>query len=110
MPPRKRAASAPKEEPAKEPETLETEGGQQAELSDEDAASEAEAAVEPQDSDDPGTDGPTAPAQDGETEAAPERSELQEADQPCSECMPNGWPEGAFSVGCTHGTWVRKQD
>ncbi|MFJ8345027.1 hypothetical protein ACIQ9J_01360 [Streptomyces sp. NPDC094153] len=40
-------------------------------------------------------------------QGGPERSDLQAVERPCPECMPNGWPEGAFAVGCTHGTWIR---
>lgn len=50
------------------------------------------------------------PADDrGDTPAAPppSKSDLQEVEQPCAQCFPNGWPEGAFSVGCEHGTWIR---
>lgn len=54
--------------------------------------------------DDP-DDGP-----DTGTPDEPTRSDLQEADEPCPKCMPNGWPANAFSVGCTHGTWIRKRD
>ena len=73
---------------------------------DEDAATATtEASAEAQDSDDLGAPGDKKPAPEGDKK--PERSDLQKADQPCPECMPNGWPEGAFSVGCTHGTWVR---
>jgi hypothetical protein len=100
MPPRKRAASAPKDETEQELQTPETETaaeGQQAELE----AAPAGDSTEP------------APAGDGGDQDAadePERSELREAEMPCGECFPNGWPEGAFSVGCIHGTYVRKQD
>ncbi|MGW5123307.1 hypothetical protein ACWEQ7_04430 [Streptomyces sp. NPDC004069] len=40
-------------------------------------------------------------------QGAPERSDLQTVERPCPECIPNGWPEGVFAVGCTHGTWTR---
>lgn len=63
-----------------------------------------ETPAEPQDS---GALGDKAPAADGEETPEPERSDLQKVEQPCPECVPNGWPDGAFSVGCTHGTWVR---
>ena len=102
MPPRKRASSAPKEEPEQELLAPETENDEQAD------ATGGPDAREPQDSDDTGADDESAAnADDGEK---PERSDLQTAERPCEECMPNGWPEGAFSVGCTHGTWVREQD
>jgi hypothetical protein len=93
MPPRKRAASAPKDEPEQEPLTPDASTGTEP-----DEAQTADAADEaPADTD----------QNDGGGDA--ERSDLQTADQPCPECLPNGWPEGAFSVGCTHGTWVRDQ-
>lgn len=95
MPPRKRAASAPKAEPEQEPLAPESE----AEPEQADAGDSAEETPEE-------APGATKPAED----EAPERSDLQTAEQPHEECFPNGWPEGAFSVGCTHGTWVRKQD
>jgi hypothetical protein len=96
MPPRKRTPSAPKTEAAPEQEPLVSEGEADDQPSDADAddATEAEQA--------PGDD----KSDDGK---APERSDLQTVDKPCEECLPNGWPEGAFSVGCTHGTWVRDQ-
>lgn len=92
MPPRKRAQSAPQaeSEPAVEHTTTAEETGGHAE----DAKLAADAPVESEAPKD---------EQDG-----PERSDLQAADLPCAECMPNGWPEGAFAVGCTHGTWVRE--
>jgi hypothetical protein len=102
MPPRKRAASAPKEEPEQELLAPETENDEQAD------ATGGPDAREPQDSDDTGAgDESAANAGDGEK---PERSDLQTVDQPHEECFPNGWPEGAYSVGCTHGTWVREQN
>jgi len=96
MPPRKRAASAPKTEPAQEPETLEA-----ADTAGDDAA------AEPDEAPANGSADPTPP-----DAPKPERSDVQAADKPCQECFPNGWPEveGAFSVGCTHGTYIRKQD
>ncbi len=89
MPPRKRAASAA--EATEEPQAPEVE------------QPEIEAP------DEPAADGPpseeTVP--DAEGADTPALSDLQEVEQPCPECVPNGWPEGAFSVGCIHGTWVR---
>lgn len=96
MPPRKRAASAPKAESEQEPLAPENEADDQQDAAD-DSASSAE---EPQEQ---APDGGEKPAEDD----APERSDLQTVDKPCKECFPNGWPEGAFSVGCTHGTWTR---
>lgn len=80
MPPRKRAASAPKAESEQEPLAPETEDDDQQDESPEQAPAGADA-------------------------TEPERSDL-----PCQECMPNGWPEGAYAVGCAHGTYVREQD
>lgn len=37
----------------------------------------------------------------------PEKSDLRDVEQPCTECFPSGWADGAFSHGCEHGTWVR---
>ncbi|WP_439947169.1 hypothetical protein [Streptomyces sp. BBFR109] len=61
-----------------------------------------------------GTSVPAGPQDEQQSPAAPddeqeprERSDLQDAERPCGECFPNGWPEGAFSVGCTHGTYIR---
>lgn len=114
MPPRKRAASAPKAESEQEPVTPETEGdGQQAELSHDSAPASDDSTTPADDNADqtpasPDNDDGQTPDADDEDE--PERSDLQAVDQPHEECFPNGWPEGAFSVGCTHGTWVRKQD
>jgi hypothetical protein len=94
MPPRKRntAATTPAER-EEEPVATEDEGkGQQAD--------EASADDSPK----PTPDDDKTPAPDGEK---PARGDLQTVEQPCAECFPNGWPEDAFSVGCTHGTWVR---
>ncbi|MEU8968163.1 hypothetical protein AB0D11_02610 [Streptomyces monashensis] len=78
MPPRKRAQSAPK---SVEP----------------DEATAALADGEPD---------PDTPEADV-TPPAPERSDLQTVDAPCPQCFPAGWPEGAFAVGCEHGSWKR---
>ncbi|WP_329143435.1 hypothetical protein OIU91_05920 [Streptomyces sp. NBC_01456] len=91
MPPRKRTAAKPEEA-----DDQQVTGGPEAEEQPDDSDTPLESAVaegspEPEESD------------------GPAKSGLQTADQPCSECMPNGWPEGAFSVGCTHGTWIRKK-
>lgn len=51
-------------------------------------------------------------APDAEPEPEPKmpaRSDLQEANEPCSICYPDGWPEQVFSLGCEHGTWLRKR-
>lgn len=98
MPPRKRAASAPKADPEQEPLASESEDGDE----------QAEAATD--DSPEQAPDGSDGAQKPDDGDVTPERSDLQTADLPCQECMPNGWPEGAFSVGCTHGTYVRKQD
>lgn len=82
MPPRKRAQSAPKTEPEPTDETL-------------------------PENDDSATpdDAPTAPSGDAETK--PARSDLETVEQPCPDCFPGGWPDQAFAVGCTHGSWQR---
>jgi hypothetical protein len=109
MPPRSRktaqpepdedtVAATPEDDVATTPEVS-------AEPQDSDDPTTPEVSAEPQDSDDPGTPDDKTAAPDNDKK--PERSDLQKADQPCPDCMPNGWPEGAFSVGCTHGTWVR---
>ncbi|MFE2712216.1 hypothetical protein ACFXKI_09560 [Streptomyces mirabilis] len=86
MPPRKRAASAAEATEVEQPET------EAPEQPDADGAASDETETTP---DTPDTEGD-----------AP-RSDLQTVEQPCPECVPNGWPEGAFSIGCTHGTWIR---
>lgn len=103
MPPRKRAASAAgatEELQAPEAEQSETEAPEQPDV-DGPASDETETT-----SDTPEAEDDTSP-EDPESDGAPARSDLQAVEQPCPECMPNGWPEGAFSVGCTHGTWIR---
>jgi hypothetical protein len=98
MPPRKRAASAPNDEPEQEPLAPEADASTEPDDDTEVSAPAADATDEvPADTDDA----------DQDDEAA--RSDLQTVGQPCQECFPNGWPEGAFSVGCTHGTYVRTQ-
>lgn len=112
MPPRKRAASAPKSEPEQEPLTPGNEDeatGQQA-----DADEPADPADETADPTPAGGDQePDADEDEDEDDKGdePARSDLQSADKPCGECFPNGWPDlkGALSVGCTHGTYIRKQ-
>lgn len=89
MPPRKRAASAPKpdiEEPAVEDGSEETAGGL--------------AVAEPENLDAPG----------GDAEAKSERSDIQTGEEPCTDCFPGGWVAQATVVGalgCEHGTWQR---
>lgn len=78
MPPRKRTTPDP--EPEQEP--LET--------SAEDAQEE------------PTADKPKAPAA-----PEPAKSARKEAEQPCTECFREGWPDGTTSIGCAHGTWNR---
>ncbi|MEU5596692.1 hypothetical protein [Streptomyces sp. NPDC020298] len=59
----------------------------------------------------PKAEEPVAPETDSQTACSTAddsaRSDLQTVDRPCEECFPNGWPQQAFSVGCTHGTWIR---
>lgn len=81
MPPRKRAETKPEEpEQTTVPDPAATDDD-----------------PEPKTPDEPPTDEPK----------APEKSDLQSVEQPCAECFPNGWANGAFSHGCNHGTWVR---
>lgn len=47
------------------------------------------------------------PAGSPKPDDKPTKSDLQEVEQPCSICFPNGWADGAFSHGCEHGTWIR---
>ena len=69
------------------------------------AVTEAETTEKPQilEAEQPENEVPNEPDADG----GPELGDLQAAEQPCPECVPNGWPDGAFSVGCVHGTWTR---
>ncbi|MEV7034632.1 hypothetical protein AB0N99_30925 [Streptomyces sp. NPDC093272] len=105
MPPRKRAASAPKADPEQEPAVIEAD--EEAPPNEADGSTAELVPGDPEDADADEEQEPKAGEPEGDE---PERSDLQTAEQPCAECCPNGWPEGAFSVGCTHGTWVRKQD
>ncbi|MFI1165650.1 hypothetical protein ACH4UM_19045 [Streptomyces sp. NPDC020801] len=102
MPPRKRAASAPKAKPDEPIEPL---------TANEDAGLAA---------DEPASELPdSGPADDGSSDAGdpvppddpddePEGSDdPQTADAPCIECFPGGWPAQSNAVGCTHGTWQR---
>lgn len=90
MPPRKRAAPAPKPKPAAEPEGLDA----LAEDAPEEAADAGDAEA------DEATD--AAPA-----EPEPAKGGDPDAEQPCTDCFPAGWPDGATSAGCGHGTWNR---
>lgn len=100
MPPRKRAESAPKPDPDEGTAPAVEEEGTSLEP-------EPDGPRAPQDSDDDGTGEPMAAPPD-ETTPDPERSDLQAVEQPCAECVPNGWPAQAYAVGCTHGTWQRE--
>lgn len=51
--------------------------------------------------------GDTTPADTPPPADRPTKSDLQEVEQPCPVCFPNGWADGAFSHGCEHGTWIR---
>ncbi|MFI8535335.1 hypothetical protein ACIGMX_34460 [Streptomyces aquilus] len=114
MPPRKRAASAPKDGPEQELAAPVDEGAEGDAVEDEapDVVdnSAALAAEDTHQTGPAGDEGPEPDVDPKPDDVVPERSDLQNVDQPCKECCPNGWPENAFSVGCTHGTWVRKQD
>ncbi|MEU1800900.1 hypothetical protein [Streptomyces sp. NPDC019937] len=111
MPPRKR--TAPKPQPDEDQTGTGPEDDEQSTTPPGDSPDTPDAADDSSGSSD-GPDGgdtpPATPKGDGKTGPegeTPPKSDLQRVDQPCTECMPNGWPEGAFSVGCTHGTWVR---
>jgi hypothetical protein len=96
MPPRKRAEAKP-EDP--EQTTVPAPAPAPAAPVDTPPADPGGATPPPENRDEPPVDKPK----------APEKSDLQDVEQPCVECFPNGWTEGAFSQGCEHGTWVRKQ-
>jgi hypothetical protein len=83
--PRKRAAPASKPRPAAEPEGL-----------------DALAEDAPEGAADAGDTTDATPA-----EPEPARAGDSDAEQPCTECLPAGWPDDATSVGCGHGTWNR---
>lgn len=89
----------------------------------------AEAKPEPDASDDPdgtpepsaldGGDGQDAPngapidppdlSDDSDDEGPPpENDPPQDGEPPCTDCFTSGWPDGATSVGCHHGTWNRE--
>lgn len=88
MPPRKRAASAPKPDPEETTEPVAEDDG--------DETTAEAVTAEPQDS-------------DGDTEAKPERSDIQMVDVPCPTCFPDGWGGPAVGArGCEHGTWQRE--
>ncbi len=86
MPPRKRAASAPKTE--------------------DEQTTDAPAEVQDDASDPDPEDPPAQPDEPNE----PQRSDIQTDDEPCPECFPGGWTAQHNSVGalgCEHGTWQR---
>lgn len=56
---------------------------------------------------DPAAPTPEEPSREAATKDEPKKSDLQTVEQPCPICIPNGWVDGAFSMGCEHGTWVR---
>lgn len=106
MPPRKRAAAAPKTTEAPGADTAPPEPAPPA------AGDETETAQPPA-TNGPGTADADLPPEEttaAEPPAPPARSDLKDVEQPCAECFPNGWPEQAFSVGCTHGTWIRETE
>jgi hypothetical protein len=86
MPPRKRAASKPEQPPIEEQETVESADDTDPEDSPQEAAHQDATADEPGSDDDTSDDN---------------------AEQPCTECFPNGWPAEGTSVGCAHGNWTR---
>lgn len=91
MPPRKRAAAAPKPEPAVEQEELE------ASATEESPEGTAEA---------DNTEG-TAPADSPEPEPEHTEDDALDAELPCTICFADGWPDGVTARGCEHGTWTR---
>ncbi|MFF7411661.1 hypothetical protein [Streptomyces lydicus] len=111
MPPRKRAAAKPEET-----EDQQALGGQETgehlpatpnggTPNEETPGPEANAPSDPSDVESSGNpDEPKVPEDD---DTPPETPTVQAGDQPCVACMPNGWPEGATAVGCTHGNWTR---
>ncbi|MFD4968958.1 hypothetical protein [Streptomyces sp. NPDC058424] len=97
MPPRKRTTAEPKSED--EQSAAAKAGGE-----------EPKADPSAQEAGDAGTSAePNAEEVAGpkDEQGGPERSSPQTVERPCAECFPNGWPEGAVSVGCTHDTWTR---
>jgi hypothetical protein len=45
---------------------------------------------------------------DPDVEPEPAAEPAGEVELPCPECFPLGWPDGATSAGCHHGTWLRE--
>lgn len=102
MPPRKRAASKPVA--TEEHQTADTpETGDQLTAAPDDGAPDEPTSEEAPDTE---ANAPSDPL-DAESSGNPEVPPAQAGDQPCSECMPNGWPVGATAVGCIHGNWTR---
>ncbi|MGW2920418.1 hypothetical protein ACWDBF_21505 [Streptomyces angustmyceticus] len=112
MPPRKRTAAKPEETEGQQmtggPEAEEPAAPSDASGGDSHQPAPGDAHDGAAENDAPTDDAPKAEDEPQEEPDGPTKSDLQSVDQPCTECMPNGWPEGAFSVGCTHGTWIRK--
>jgi hypothetical protein len=96
MPPRKRAEPKPPtpDAPAAEQQGDETLPTETVPPADADAGATTPAPVDP-------------PAEASPPDDKPTKSDLQEVEQPCPICFPNGWADGAFSHGCEHGTWIR---
>jgi hypothetical protein len=84
MPPRKRAAAAPKTQPAGKQEGLEA--------PDTEETPEADSVEEAAPDQSAGPDSPADPAS---------------ANLPCTVCFPDGWPDGVTARGCEHGSWTR---
>jgi hypothetical protein len=93
MPPRKRAASAPKSEP--EQEELET-------PADEVAPKETPEAVGAEEAEPEEAPSPETPA-----DPEPPEDDPADADLPCISCFSDGWPDGVTARGCEHGSWTR---
>ena len=36
-----------------------------------------------------------------------DRELLNREEPPCTECFPNGWPDGVTCAGCAHGQYYR---
>lgn len=104
MPPRKRAASAPKPEETLVPDT-DADGQPDEETAEGQAPDTDETPTSAGGGQDPEAD----QNGDGDGDEPPERSDLQ-AGEPCAECFPGGWAAKADTVGavgCEHGTWQR---
>jgi hypothetical protein len=94
MPPRKRAAAQPKETPTLEDPQAPVD-------STEEPGADNAPQVEPTDSANPDDTTDATPTPSGDSD------DTEPSEQPCTQCWPAGWPEGATSLGCGHGSWNR---